>query len=225
MTDSTSPKQHLLASLKIRELILRGQLPAGERVTEAALAERLGLSRTPVRQALPALAQDGLLVPVGKRGYAVRVFTPDETHIALETRATLEGMAARIVAEKGLTTAQLEAFQHCLAQGDEILGRVEFGKEEEHAYGVMNQRFHELILEVAQKPLLNDLVARCLVVPFVSPLLVAFGDPDITLMREDLSYAHRQHHYIVEALRNRETTRVEMLLREHAATQRHSMSL
>ncbi|MFP6851400.1 MAG: GntR family transcriptional regulator [Pseudomonas sp.] len=225
MTDSTSPKQHLLAALKIRELILRGQLPAGERVTEAALAERLGLSRTPVRQALPALAQEGLLVPVGKRGYAVRVFTAAETHMALEIRATLEGMAARIVAEQGLSPELLEEFQKCLDEGDEILSRDGLGQEEEQAYGEMNQRFHELILRAAQKPLLNELVARCLVVPFVSPLMVAFGDPDITLIREDLTYAHRQHHYIVEALRNREATRVEMLLREHAATQRHSMSL
>nr|WP_273253634.1 GntR family transcriptional regulator [Pseudomonas sp.] len=225
MIDNTSPQQNPLTAMKIRELILRGHLPAGERVTEAALAERLGISRMPVRQALPALAQEGLLVPVGKRGYAVRVFTADETHTALETRATLEGMAARIVAEKGLSPEQLQAFQHCLEEGDEILSRAEFGQQDEHAYGEMNQRFHELILQVAQKPLLNELVARCLVVPFVSPLMVAFSDPDITLMREDLIYAHRQHHYIVEALRNREATRVEMLLREHAATQRHSMSL
>ena len=60
---------------RIRELIVEGALPPGTRVAEAAIAERLGVSRTPVRNALPALASEGLLEPVGKRGYAVRNFT------------------------------------------------------------------------------------------------------------------------------------------------------
>ncbi|MNE97818.1 FCD domain protein [compost metagenome] len=89
----------------------------------------------------------------------------------------------------------------------------------------MNQRFHELILQAAGKPLLEELVARCHSVPFVHPSVMTFNDPNIRLIREYLIYAHRQHHSIVEALRRRETTRVEMLLREHAAIQRHSMNL
>ena len=64
--------QQTVAMLRLREMVLRGELAAGERVPEAAVAKRLGLSRTPVRQALPALAQEGLLVTAGRRGYIVR---------------------------------------------------------------------------------------------------------------------------------------------------------
>ena len=53
---------------RIRELIVDGTLQPGTRVAEAALAERLGVSRTPVRNALPALATEGLLEPAGRRG-------------------------------------------------------------------------------------------------------------------------------------------------------------
>lgn len=222
---SSLQKQHALAAHKIRELILRGTLAPGERLTEAAISERLGLSRTPVRQALPTLAQDGLLVPVGKRGYAVKVFTHDESLVALEARAVLEGMAARIAAEKGLTDELDEAFQACLNEGDRIVHELHINEEVEQAYGVMNQRFHELILQAAGKPLLEELVARCHSVPFVHPSVMTFNDPNLSLIKDDLIYAHRQHHSIVEALRRRETTRVEMLLREHAAIQRHSMNL
>ena len=62
--------------LRIREMILRGELAPGQRVAEAPLAELLGMSRTPVRQALPLLAQEGLLAEHETRGYVVRGFTP-----------------------------------------------------------------------------------------------------------------------------------------------------
>ena len=77
---------------RIRELIVQGELPPGTRVAEAALAERLGVSRTPVRNALPALAGEGLLESAGKRGYSVRGFTIDAAWAAFEeeTRGTIE---------------------------------------------------------------------------------------------------------------------------------------
>ncbi len=79
---------------RIRELIVDGTLAPGTRVAEAALAERLGVSRTPVRNALPALATEGLLEPAGKRGYAVRGFTVADSFRATEIRCVLEGYAA-----------------------------------------------------------------------------------------------------------------------------------
>ena len=69
---------------RIRELIVEGTLTPGTRVAEAAIAERLGVSRTPVRNALPALASEGLLQPAGKRGYAVRNFTTEDSYRATD---------------------------------------------------------------------------------------------------------------------------------------------
>ena len=60
------------AIVRIREMILRGELGPGQRVAEAPLADLLGVSRTPVRQALPLLAQEGLLSEHETRGYVVR---------------------------------------------------------------------------------------------------------------------------------------------------------
>jgi GntR family transcriptional regulator of vanillate catabolism len=225
MTQASLQKLHLNAAIKIRELILQGRLAPGTRITEAALSEMLGLSRTPVRQALPALEKDGLLTPVGKRGFAVRAFTHAESLTALETRGTLEGLAAKIAAERGLSADIQAAFHACLAQGDAILADRADISASNYAYGEMNARFHRLLLQAADRPLIAELVERCAVVPFVSPATIAFGDAPEAVALGDLVYAHRQHHYIVEALERRESSRAEMLLREHATIQRHSMDL
>ena len=79
--------------VRIREMILRGELAPGQRVAEAPLAETLGMSRTPVRQALPLLAQEGLLTEHETRGYVVRAFTAADIIDAIELRAIIEGLA------------------------------------------------------------------------------------------------------------------------------------
>ena len=86
------------ATESMREMILRGRLKPGQRVTEVMLAQLLGMSRTPVRQALPVLAREGLLVESGTRGYLVRTFTRGDILDAIDLRGVLEGFAVRRIA-------------------------------------------------------------------------------------------------------------------------------
>jgi len=211
--------QQTTTMLHIREMILRGELAPGERVREADLAARLGISRTPVRQALPALAQEGLLVPSGARGYAVRAFSPRECTEALHLRAALEGLAARALALNGATEELLAQLKECLAEGDEIFKDQEISDEDEVRYAEMNARFHALILEGADMPLLSSLVSRCNVVPFTAPLVLAFDAQSRKTAFNFLFYAHRQHHAIVTAIESGQADRAENLFREHAYTQ------
>src|SRR5256886_4483475 len=99
------------AIVRIREMILRGELGPGERVAEAPLAELLGMSRTPVRQALPVLAQEGLLTEHQTRGYVVRGFSTADVLDAIDLRGVLEGLAARRVAERGASRTLLQALR------------------------------------------------------------------------------------------------------------------
>lgn len=185
----------------------------------------LGLSRTPIRQALPALEKDGLLTPVGKRGYAVREFTNAEILTALEIRGALEGLAARLAAKRGISPEIQDRFRECLELGDAILKDRSDDAASDFAYGEMNAEFHQILLEAANEPLISEMVERCAMVPFVSPGTIAFSDSPNVVALSDLMYAHRQHHYIVEAIEKREASRAEMLTREHATTQQHSMNL
>ncbi|MBC8749552.1 MULTISPECIES: GntR family transcriptional regulator [Paraburkholderia] len=210
--------------LQLREMILNGVLEPGERVKEASLAEQLGVSRMPVRQALPVLAQEGLLVRAGNRGYAVRAFTPGESQQALRLRGALESFAARALAERGAPEALLAQMEACLATGDALLSARSMTSETQIQYAEMNATFHELLVGGTGSGLLESFVMRCNLVPFVSPGSVAFGHTDRNLSVDLLTYAHRQHHAIVEAIRRRQGDRAEFLCREHIVTQEYSMA-
>lgn len=210
-------------ALKLREMILRGELPPGERVREAQLAERLGTSRQPVRQAIPALAQEGLLVRAGQRGFAVRAFSPRESLEALRLRAVLEGYAARQLAERGASPDLLARLHSCLAEGDALFTTRTVTEEDELRYGEMNARLHSLILEGAQIPLLESLTQRCNLVPFTAPDAIAFAGVAREEVFDLMFYAHRQHHAIVDAIARRQPDRAEFLFRDHAVTQEQSM--
>ncbi|HEU5176062.1 MAG TPA: GntR family transcriptional regulator [Burkholderiales bacterium] len=211
-------------ALRIREMILRGELPPGERLGEEALAERLGVSRTPIRQALPALAREGLLAAAGRRGYVVRSFSPQDVLDAIETRGLLEGLAARRIAEKGPTPELIRSLKDCLSQGDAILARRRFESADEQRYSEMNGRFHALIVEGAGSRIIADALARNDHVPFASASAVAFSRDSAQLLPV-LNYAHRQHHAIVQALENREGARAEALMREHATPVKEVLNL
>src|SRR4029434_10699098 len=88
------------AVLTLRELVLKGQFPPGEHLYEPQLVARLGVSRTPVRQALSRLAHEGLLYMTGTGRYRVREFTMSDVRDAIELRGVLEGTAARLAAER-----------------------------------------------------------------------------------------------------------------------------
>jgi DNA-binding GntR family transcriptional regulator len=97
--------QAVKAQLRLRELILSGDLEAGERIAELAIVERLGMSRTPIRAALMRLEQEGLLEKFPGGGYKVRTFSERDVADAIEMRGTVEGLAARLAAERGEAAA------------------------------------------------------------------------------------------------------------------------
>lgn len=210
---------------RIRELIVEGAIPPGTRVAEATLAERLGVSRTPVRNALPALAMEGLLEPAGKRGWAVRGFSVEDSFRATEIRCLLEGYAARELAarpDRGPIVAEL---RDCLAEGDEIFRKGYVVKEDESAYGKMNRRFHDTINAGAQDSLLIDLIHRVYAVPFVAPAVVAFNRVPLEQIFPILVSGHHQHHAIVDAIDSGQPDVAETLMRGHSSPARRSLGL
>ncbi len=211
---------------RMRELILGGELAPGQRFAEIPIAKRLGVSRTPVRHALAVLAQEGLLVAAGARGYVVRAFTLKDIADAIELRGTLEGMAARLVAEAGLSPDLARALDQCLAEGERILQRRQHG-DGDVWWSQMNERFHRLIVAAAANQALANALSLNDQMPFASAGASLGGDTaDPTLLlrhREILAQAQFQHRSIVEALRQGEGARVEALLREHALRAKHNV--
>lgn len=213
------------AIVRIREMILRGELGPGERVAEAPLAERLGMSRTPVRQALPVLAQEGLLAEHQTRGYVVRGFSTADVLDAIDLRGVLEGLAARRVAERGASRTLLQALRVCLAEGDQILAEGHVADKFEALYVDMNVRFHQLIVAECRSPIIQQALERNARIPFAGPQALALDKTSLERMYDTMAYAHRQHHCIVSALERGESSRVEALMREHTNPVKENLNI
>jgi GntR family transcriptional regulator of vanillate catabolism len=224
MPNDVAPSRNKPSALtRLREMILRGTLKPGERLREVELAERLAMSRTPIRQALPALAQEGLLVPAGARGFTVRAFTRADSLQALHLRGMLEGYAAQRIVLHGRGMAIANALAPHADAIDDLLAQHALSDLMEERYGELNDRFHAIVVEGADDALLRDLVARCNVVPFTSPRVVAFEENEEAKILALLRYAQRQHRAIIDAFKVGDATRVEMLFREHVLTQESGM--
>ncbi len=208
---------------QIREMILSGELAPGERITEVGLAEKLGVSRTPIRSALPILAADGYLEQVGKRGYSVKKFIAEEALKALELRSMLEGIAAKYLAEKGASAEILKELDLCLVQGDDLFRKRCLAREDEDLYGEMNARFHQIIVENCGSSPLITFVERLNQLPFIGPSVLVFDQVGLDRAFELLFRAHGQHHDLVEAIRNGDAARAEAIFREHGNAQRQSL--
>jgi len=206
-------------------MILRGELGPGERVAEAPLAERLGMSRTPVRQALPVLAQEGLLAEHQTRGYVVRGFSTADVLDAIDLRGVLEGLAARRVAERGASRTLLQALRVCLAEGDQILAEGHVADKFEALYVDMNVRFHQLIVAECRSPIIQQALERNARIPFAGPQALALDKTSLERMYDTMAYAHRQHHCIVSALERGESARVEALMREHTNPVKENLNI
>ncbi|MDT9599950.1 GntR family transcriptional regulator [Sphingosinicella rhizophila] len=210
---------------KIRTMILDGTLSPGTRVAEAAIAERLGVSRTPVRNVIPLLAAEGLLEPVGRRGYAVRRFSVEDSFRATEIRCVLEGYAAREICVRGPGKEVMAQLRDCLSEGDQIFAKGYLVEEDEVAYARMNHRFHDIIVSAADDGLLFELIQRVYAVPFVAPGVVAFNRMAPAEIFPILNSGQHQHHAIVDAIGARQADLAEMLMRGHSGPARRSLGL
>src|SRR5690606_8008083 len=125
--------------------------------------------RTPVRLALATLEHEGLIEPSPGGGYQMRGFTSQEVDHAIQARGVLEGFAARLLAEEGLSRQLARELQDCLAMGDEAVNKPEMTLDDYAVYVEMNDRFHRLIIQGCG----NAAVARMLETlsgqPFASP--------------------------------------------------------
>ena len=202
--------------VRIREMILHGELSPGQRVREVELASKLGVSRTPVREALPILAQEGVLTQLDTRGFVVRAFTPQEILDAIDVRGALEGLAARILAEQGPSRRLIHSLHECLREGDQIFAKGHLVLSDEARYGEMNRQFHSLIVQGAGSKVIAEAIERNDRIPFAAAHAIAFDKVDLSRMYDSLRYYHLQHHVIVQALENGEGARVAALMMEHA---------
>lgn len=194
---------------ELRKLLLSGTFPAGQHLEEIPLAQSLGVSRTPVRAALAAMAQEGLLTYRSKRGYVVRAFSLKEIMDAYLIRGTLEGLACRLVAERGLDADAQQVLRACLERSTELLAGGSLTESGFIPWRDTNDRFHQQILKATESSTLIEATERTLAIPFTSSRVVHWIDFD------GIRRSHDHHLIIFDALKRRQPARAEMMMVEH----------
>jgi GntR family transcriptional regulator of vanillate catabolism len=213
--------QRVLSTL--RQMIITGELAAGERLAEIPTAEQLGVSRMPVRIAFRTLEQEGLLSKLPRRGYRVRQVTAEEIDGAVEVRGVLEGLAASQAARKGLSDAQRQGLMDSLEAGDALFSKGYVTEEDLEIYHEVNRRFHGFILEASANPAIAVALARDEHLPFASINALAIDRNHLELEYRRFNYAHIQHHAAFDAIVHGQSGRAEAIMREHAnATLRYA---
>jgi GntR family transcriptional regulator of vanillate catabolism len=212
---SSGTSQTERALLGLRELILEGHLRGGERLSELLLVERLSVSRTPVRAALGRLQDEGLIEPIASGGYAVRSFTANEIGDSIEMRGTLEGLAARLAAERGVDALQLQDLNCCVDEIDAIL-KVDLTDDTFSAYVSANRRLHALLARACKSSVIERQIDKVTSMPFASPSAFVMVQSIDASARDMLRIAQAQHRAVVDAIEHREGARAEALMREHA---------
>src|SRR6476661_625332 len=214
--DGDTGSQAVKAQLRLRELILAGELQGGSRIAELTLVDRLGVSRTPIRAALMRLEQEGLLQALTGGGYAVRTFSERDVADAIELRGTLEGLVARLAAERGAARELLAEARECLDGIDEVLAQPALGDAAFLCYVRLNERFHVLLAEMAGSPVLARELERVVRMPFASPSGFVVVQANSGRARDMLIVAQDQHRQVLDAVEQREGGRAEAIMREHS---------
>ena len=212
---STQNSAQLRALLQLREMILAGELPGGTRIAELSIVEKLGVSRTPIRAALMRLAQEGLLEALSSGGYAVRTFSEREVMDAIELRGTLEGLSARLAAERTAPAVVLGEARECLRQY-EVLGQPALNDESFTNYVELNAKFHALLSEMSGSSVMARELERVISMPFASPSAFVVAQANSPQARDMLVVAQDQHWQVLSAIEQREGSRAEAIMREHS---------
>ena len=187
---------------QLKEMIFKGELAPGKRIIESEVADSIGISRTPVREALHKLEAERLLMHLPKGGYVVKGMSLSEIQETFDIRIILESFAGFLAAkrcnDKEILPLEkkLEEFEKYLIKNDlKELTRV-------------NTEFHELLYALSKSPKLIKMINNL--------------RDEIFLLREILldsmkmaSLSHDDHKEMIKAIKNREAKKVERLIKEH----------
>jgi DNA-binding GntR family transcriptional regulator len=139
---------------ELRQAILSGKLKPGERLVEGRLADELGVSRNPVREAIRALASEGLIEVTARRGATVATMTEQEARETIEVRALLEGHNARLAARRQ-DKQIIKRIETVLNKGTAAVAAKRF----EQLFD-LNQQFHRELAAAGQNTVLGDLLQK-----------------------------------------------------------------
>ena len=143
---------------EMKRIILEGRIPPGAKLNEGELARALGISRTPIREAINRLEKEGLVEIFPQRGAFVVQFTEKDVYELFLIRENLEGLASRLAAEK-VTPASLAKLESCLEGFKEP-----FREKDVQRYSREDFKFHQTIVLLSDARRLIQLVSALTII-------------------------------------------------------------
>jgi DNA-binding GntR family transcriptional regulator len=192
---------------RLRGLILTGEYGPEERLIEEQLAQRLGVSRTPVRQALTMLEAEGLVEIAPNRGATVCSFSIEDVWDIYDLRAVLEGHAARRATGR-IEGGELERMRKLAREMEGLAGRFDDHEEEIRVLVALNQEFHGTIVEASRNRRLQRLINRTVEIPLMFKAFFWYTP-------HERAISNQYHRRILEALEKGDADRAENIMREH----------
>ena len=207
--DKRRPHGHAgeIAYAAIRDRLLRDEWPAGTRLLEADLAALTGVSRTPVRDALRRLSNEGFLDYVANAGCRVKAFTAKDVEAAFDLRVELESYAARRAASRA-GTAQIAALSALCDRMEEIAADPEGEPRSRDQLTPLNQSFHAVIVEAADNPRLAPFLANVTSAPVVLRTYRSYT-------AEEIARSMGHHRELIQALQAGDADWAGAVMRSH----------
>ncbi|MEL6161500.1 MAG: GntR family transcriptional regulator [Cyanobacteria bacterium J06627_32] len=207
--------------LALRQEILSGKLVSGENLIEQTLADRFKVSRTPIREAIRQLQQEGLVESDGGGGLRVTIITIADAIHLYDCRLGLEQVAAMGACENA-TPAQLEDLQDCLAQAnlsDPVVEKDASKRKSKRSVSPedsdelenrlhIDQSFHRLLAESSGNPQLADLLEQVFSKMALLRLTTTYQSPNVLEI-------WAEHERIVEAILQRDSQAAALAVRNH----------
>ncbi|WP_085994273.1 GntR family transcriptional regulator [Oceanobacillus senegalensis] len=197
----------------MKNAIITGEYKPGKRLTEEALAKELNMSRTPIREAINQLKNDGLVTPL-KRGVVVREFTKHDVLQIYDLRALLEGYAA----SQAASYRSLDDIEKMMVTNQNYREVIRDLNDENRSSKVpsivqANQAFHKSILEASNNDYISFHLSKAVVIPLV---FQSFSWYSIS----EINRSFEVHETILSAIERQESERAKIAMQEHIYTGR-----
>jgi DNA-binding GntR family transcriptional regulator len=189
----------------IRTMIIERRLTPGTKIFQDKLAQELGVSRTPLVNALKKLEHERLITAIPRRGFFVRLISKEEMIQIFELREVLEGLAARRAAKR-ISNAQVKKLQRFFRNipiSDEL--------EDVQKYAEEDRQFHKFVVEVGGKEILANILDTYNIITFSYHV-----DRQAGLIRSPHETI-QEHQAIIEAISARDPLKAEEAARQHLA--------
>ncbi|HYH01692.1 MAG TPA: GntR family transcriptional regulator [Bacillota bacterium] len=207
--DNYKPLRELVFE-SLREAIISGQLSPGERMMEIQLAEEMGVSRTPVREAIRKLELEGLVVMIPRKGAYVAGLSLKDVTDVFEIRGALEGLAAELAADR-ITEDELESLERYLVKISEDIEHGDLNRVVE-----TDTDFHTILYQASRNSRLSQIINN------LREQIQRFRTTSLSFPGR-MKTALEEHRKIVEAISSRDGELARKLAKEHIENAENSL--